>query len=63
MKSFWHLIDIYIVNAWNLYHHHYVQYGKTKLQSLSLSAISVDMGNALIYANKPVVKKLGQPTK
>ena len=62
MKSFWHLIDINIVNAWNLYHH-CVQYGKTKLEILSLSAISVDVGNALIYANKPVVKKLGQPTK
>ena len=63
IKIFWHLIDICKVNAWNLYRRHCIQYGKPKRQVLSLLSFSVDLGNAVSQANKPVLKKLGRPTK
>ena len=63
IKIFWHLIDICKVNSWNLYRRHCIQCGKPKRQVLSLLLFSVDLGNAVIHANKPVLKKLGRPTK
>ena len=64
VKVFWHLLDLFKVNAWNLYRCHFARYEKPMRQMLCLLKFSTALGNALIHTNKPVhVNRPGRPSK
>ena len=56
IKSFCNRVDIWKLNAWNLYRRHFIQYGDPVSKMKSFLLFSSDIVNALINAYKAVVK-------